>query len=288
MKSVFGFGALVIVAVLAQIVVPGRPVYHAGWFNVAIAALVIVVISRTNAVTKSLPDSKARAAAVAGIFGVAIAGVAGVACGLFAAEAQTVVGMPDSSVRVAALDRTLQFPSMGAAAARTPIDGALLLRAVPRSVVEMRAFDLRGGRLTITQPTGSAFLSPVLLMRDHQTIAGLNLPFDSFAVPAAHLAVKAVLFSTQEASQLRGARGKPGPAVLFDVSDESGRSVRGGLALARDGDTVRVGGVQLQPAILSYPAIEAIPIPNVFAAGLGFAAFVAGAVLATLRTPYRS
>ena len=75
-----------------------------------------------------------------------------------------------------------------------------IVQEIPRTVVAVKAFDARGNHLTITQPQGAVFLSPVLMMQHEQTISGLRVPFDSFNVPAAQRVVKALLFSPAEAA----------------------------------------------------------------------------------------
>src|SRR5581483_2184922 len=148
-----------------------------------------------------------------------------------------------------------------------------IVSAASRDVVYVEARDLTGDRLTITQPAGSVFLSPVLLMQQTQTIAGLTLPFDSFALPAAHRVAKAVLFSAQQAATLRGLSGSaPAPAVLFAVDDESGRPLPHAIAIARDGASVVAGGLRFHATVLQYPAVH-------IAAAPALAAVVAAAIL---------
>lgn len=285
MNSLFQLCAVIVVAVLIQLFFPGRDFYHYGWFNVSIAALVVVAFMQMRtALAKASP--RMRATLILVTSGAALVGVAGIASGLLAPDTETIVGAPGASVRVDELGRSLDFPLIenGTAAFRFPrVTGGFLLRPVPRSVAEVQAFDARGAHLTITQPSGSAFLSPVLLMQTHQTIAGMDLPYDSFAVPAARRMVKAVLFSAQQAAQLHGVSGTPGPAILFDVEDESERSLPNGIAFARDGQTVQVAGLRLQAKVLQYPAVEIVAIPNVIVVGFGLLLIAAGVVLATRR-----
>jgi hypothetical protein len=199
------------------------------------------------------------------------------------------------------LNATLDFPLVHAAKTATEVTlerpgrspltigrnvrsaGSFVLWSSPRDVVHVEARDLSGGRLTITQPTGTSFLSPVLLMQQRQTIAGLDVPFDSFAVPAAHRIVKAVLFSAAQAAMMRGfSAGALSPAVLFAVDDQDDRPLPHAIALARDGDAVTVGGLELRAAVLAYPAVEmasAPPLALVVIAGL----LVLGGTVATAR-----
>ena len=296
-----GFGAVaavVVVAVAAEIVFPGKATYHAGWFNVALVALVVITIlgARKHMMTRA-HSTPARVATIAIAFGAAIAGLAGAASGLLAPDNRTVVGAPGQRVRVDDLGGTLDFPltatesGEGSAELQVVLDrpprsplpigergrnaGSYVLRTTNRTVVYVEGRDPHaggGGRLTITQPQGASFLSPVLLMQQHQTIAGLDLPFDSFAVPAAHRNVRAVLFTPAEAATLRGMEGATTAAVLFAIDDEDGRPLPHAITLARSGATVSVGGLLLRAVVLAYPAVE-------IAAAPALGAILAGALL---------
>jgi hypothetical protein len=268
-------GALVVICVAAQILVPSRTVFHIGWYNVALtvlAILAIVGLRRTPLIA----------------FGIAVVAFAGVASGLLGPDPRTVVGAPGATVRVDEAGGTLVFPLAQSDSSTVLLERGssaqpigerrytltALLRRVPRSVVGIEAFDVRGAHLTITQPTGSAFLSPVLLMEDTQNIEGLDLPYDSFAVPAAHRIVKAVLFSQAQAASLPALASVNSPVVLFDLEDDAGNSIPHGIGIARDGGSVVIGGLRLQPTVLTYPAIEVSTIPHL--------AVVAGGVLLIL------
>lgn len=281
MTALFQLCAVIVAAVLVQLLFPGRDVYHYGWYNVALAALIVVMLMQLRGSLTKAPQNK-RARLVVVTLGTALIGLAGIANGLLAPDTQTVIGAPGASVRVDELGRSVQFPLVESASKAFPpleITGGFLLRPLPRTVVEVQAFDKRGAHLTVTQPSGSAFLSPVLLMQARQTIAGLNLPFDAFAVPAVHRIVKAVLFSPQQAAQLRAMTGSPSAAVLFDVEDEAEHSLPHGLAFVRDGDTAEVAGLRLHPKVVQYPALEIVAIPNVIVVGVGMLFIIAGAVL---------
>ncbi|HEX8805648.1 MAG TPA: hypothetical protein VF741_01820, partial [Candidatus Aquilonibacter sp.] len=208
--------ALVVFGVAAQILVPSRTLFHTGWYNVALAALAVWAIVGLR-----------RMPLVA--FGVAVIAFAGIASGLLGPDPRTVIGAPGTSVRVDEAGGALVFPLVQADASTVMLErgssaapigdrrftATALLRSVPRSVVAINAFDRRGAHLTITQPTGSAFLSPVLLMENTQNIDGLDLPFDSFAVPAAHRIVRAVLFSQAQAASMPALASAHAPIVLF-------------------------------------------------------------------------
>lgn len=287
--------SIVVVAVVVELLVPGRAAYHTGWFNVAMLGLVVACVLAARRPFVQARTPRARAGIVAIVFGAAIAGFAGAASGLLAPDNRTLVASPGERVRVDDLGGTLDFPLVARADAvvlerpgRKPLlvgdgsryAGSYIVRSAPRLVVYVEARDPHGKRLTITQPAGSSFLSPVLLMQQRQTIAGLSLPFDGFTVPAEHRNVKAVLFSAQEAATLRGAAGlPPGPAVLFAVDDENDRPLKHAIALARNGATVAVGGLLLRAAVLSYPAVDVIAVPPPIATIAGALLFVGGLAL---------
>lgn len=286
MNLFIALGAVTLAAVLLEMIAPGRAYYQSGWYNAALVALVALVIASASKVLRAAPASRVRAGIASAAFGFALAGIAGAANGLLAPGPQTIVGAPGQAVAVPDLGRSIEFPLIGNGTAAFPareVDGSFLLRPMPRTVVEVEAFDARGARVTITQPSGSAFLSPVLLMQQQQTIAGMALPFDTFAVPAAHRVVKAVLFTAQQAAALRGLEGSPVAAVLFDAEDDMQRSLPHGIALARDGATISLAGVRLRPSVLRYPALEVTPIPNAYVVSLALAAVCAGVLLAALR-----
>jgi hypothetical protein len=301
MNLLEGAAIATVIVVAVQIIFPGRDLYHAGWFNVTLATLAVTAVLSAR---KPFAQSKALAgkiAAMAVVFGVAIAGLAGVASGLLGPDNRTIVGAPGQRVRADDLNGSLNFPLAQAETANaTPLPivlerpghaplailngardaGTFILRPVPRTVVYVEARDARGGTLTVTQPSGTSFLSPVLLMQQRQTIGGMDLPYDSFAVPATHRMVKAVLFTSQQAAQLRGMAGTSRPAVLFAVDDERDRPLPHGLVLASDGQTVEAGGIALRGVVLSYPAVEVVSAPALSAV-IAAALLIAGGLIAT-------
>jgi hypothetical protein len=294
MTSFAAVALLVVVAGAAEVAFPGRDVYHSGWFNVAVIALIVVTIANARVQFTRVSTNRARAGVTATVFGVAVAGIATAASGLLGPDSRTIVGAPAQRVRVGDLGGMLLFPpadgeEAGSLASsdvildrpnRPPLSigdrsrnaGSFGVRAVSRDVAYVDARDSRGDRLTITQPSGSSFLSPVLLMQQRQTIAGLNVPFDSFAVPAAHRLVKAVLFNAAQAGAMRALQGGAGPAVLFAVDDENDRPLPNAIGAVRSGATTDVGGLQLRAVVFSYPAVEIVAVPPL-------AAIIAGALL---------
>jgi hypothetical protein len=286
-----------VAAVLVELAIPGRAVYHAGWYNVGLSALVILTIAASRRRFREARTPRARLAIVALVAGVATTGIAGAASGLLGPDDQSFVGAPGQRIRVEGLGvlvfplAATELPSDARVAlerlVRGPIEvdgqprdaGNFILWTSPRAVAYVEARDARGNRLTVTQPAGSAFLSPVLLMQHRQTIAGLDLPFDSFNVPAAHRVVKAVLFtSAQEAMLLHGA-GRPGEsAVLFAVDDENDRPLPHAIALSAGGQTVSAGGLLLRGTVATYPSVEIVSAPNSVVTAMGTLLALAGLV----------
>lgn len=150
--------------------------------------------------------------------------------------------------------------------------GGVMLMTEPMRAAYVDASDLRGNHLTITQQTGSTFLSPVLLFRDSQSIAGSMHFVSSFELPGVKRSVKVVYFTAEDVEKMHvpvppDAAGKP--ALLYDVFDESNKSV--GIGLAPSGAEARIGGVLLKATLGSYPQllIASVPAPIALFAGLG-------------------
>jgi hypothetical protein len=285
-------GAFVVFLVAFQAVVPGRDFYHTGWYSVALVALAVWTLLSVRGGMRSVASSRARAGIVLCAFGVGAIAFTGIASGLLGPDTHTVVGAPGSTVPLQEIGGTLVFPLTQAdspvmlerGGRAQPIEqqrytSTALLRTAPRTVVAIDASDARGAHLTMTQPTGSAFLSPVLLMQQHQSIANMDAPYDSFALPAAHLIVKAVLFSAREAASMPALAALPGAAVLFYLGDDTGTPIPHGIGVAHDGQSIVLGGVRLRPSVLTYPAIEVISIPDLVVMTSGLIAILVGALL---------
>ena len=164
-------------AVIVEVVVPGKSLYHSGWYNVAIAAVGVATFAGGRRRFLVVRVARVRAALAVLIAGTAILVVAGLANGLLAPDNQTVIGAPGQRVRVESLG-TIVFPvataetvtatvhlerpfhSLIEIGQRSHAAGDFILRTQMRSVVYVEARDLRGNRLTVTQPEGIAFLSP--------------------------------------------------------------------------------------------------------------------------------
>lgn len=297
----FALAVIVVVAtVAAEIALPGRAVYHYGWFNVLLTAVAVIAFVAARKSFRAARTAAARWALVAILFGTAIAAFAGVANGLLAPDNQTVIGAPGERVRVESLG-VLSFPLASADARQSVVTlqrrhgsisigerrretGNFIVRTFQRNVASIEARDARGNRLTITQPSGSAFLSPVLLMQHRQTIAGMDLPYDSFNVPAARRVVKAVSFSPEQTSLISHGTAPMGDtAVLFAVDDENERPLRDAIGLSVGGRPVKLGGLWLRATVGSYPAVDVVAAPNFAATLLGEAFAIGGLLVLAVR-----
>jgi hypothetical protein len=281
MTGFYAATAVVCTVVVAELFFPGQAAYHAGWFNALLVAIAVGIVVSVRRVAGAVPRTLLALTLCA--IGVVVVASTGVAYGLLAPDDATVIAAPDATVPVADLGGTLHFGSDGTialirgssatmvAASGSRLVGSFILRAIPRTDIAVDATDARGGHLTITQPNGSVFLSPVLTMQQRQTISGVALPFDTFAVPALHRTVHAMLFDPHQAIALLPAfQAGGGSAILFAVDDDTDRPLPGGIAVARDGGTVAVSGLRLRPIVTSYPALTylAVPMPSIVVLGL--------------------
>lgn len=285
--------AAALLALLWSYALPESPALHYGWVSAALIALTAWGWYR----------SKPRSAAMFALNGgAAMLTFAFAANGLLAPDAQQIVGAPGQDARVSGESFLIRFPGVDAAGTRSQpvqlVRGSRVdaiepvritfdrrFRLAERDCVYVQAFDARGGSLTITQPTGAVFLSPVLLMQQRQAIANLTVPFDSFAVPAVHRIVKAVLFTAAQSAALHAQ--SSGLSILFAVDDQNDVPLPHAISMTGNGQRVSVGGVQLRGVAFSYPAVVCSSIPNVLAVCAGLLVLFAGAFL-RLRTPSRS
>jgi hypothetical protein len=291
---VIAFWLLIAVAVAmtaAQELFPGNPLFHKGWYNVLDAALLIIAAYRPR---KDL----------IALGGAAMIVLAGVASGLMGPDTHTVVGSPGATVADDQIGASFVFPlaqprddprtitvalqsgsSLVSIGASRRYFGGLVLWQTPRAAVWVSAADPAGNRLTITQPTNGSFLSPVLSMQQTTTIAGMNVRYDTFAVPALRRTVKAVLFTAGQAARLGPQAPPPGtPAVLFAVADRQDRPVPGGIGIVASGSQKTIGGLRLRGEVGDYPAVNVASAPYLPVLIVGGLILLAGAA----RTAFRS
>jgi hypothetical protein len=275
---------------LAQDVDPGVALYHYGWYNALAAAFFIVAALQLRTLRKTQP-ARITGLAIAA-FGAAIVVFAGVASGLMGPDTHTVVGAPGASVRDDDAGGSFVFPLQGTVVrfergrSAVTVDGGrrytggFIFWQEPRTVVSVTAADKKGNHLTVTQPTNPSFLSPVLMMQQSTTIAGMDVQFDSFAVPAVSRSIRAVLFSVQQAAQLHSPLIVAGqPAVLFSVSDQHDRAIPNGIGIVAPGKQRMIGGLLLGATVQTYPAIVVASAPYLPVLVIGLIAIIAGAVM---------
>jgi hypothetical protein len=279
--------AVSVAMTLAQDAAPGAAVFHYGWYNALDAAAFIVAAMQLRSLRKTYA-AKMPGLAIAA-FGAAIVVFAGVASGLMGPDTHTVVGAPGASVRDDDAGGSFLFPLQGTTVrfergrSAVAIDGGrrytggFILRQQPRTVVAVTAADPKGNHLTVTQPTNPSFLSPVLLMQQTTAIAGMDVQFDSFSVPAMSRSVRAVLFSAQQAAQLHSPAIVAGqPAVLFSVTDQRDKEVPNGIGIVAPGAQRLIGGLLLGATVQTYPAIVVASAPYLPVVVAGLLAIVAG------------
>ncbi len=295
MRTYVSLATAIVGVVVLQALLPDRTVWHEGWYSVVLAGALALLLRTTLA----LP-SRGRPARFVVTFGVAVIAFAGIASGLLAPDPQELVAAPGSIVPTPDLGGSLLFAPLRIADApqllrsgHAPLrviseryTGAFVLREVMRTVVAIDAYDASGGHLTITQPTGSAFSSPVLLMQQSQSIHGLDLPVDEFALPAAHRIVKVALFSPRQVALLRGVAEPSRPALLFLVADETDQPLPHAIAFVSSGDTVTVAGLRLRGQVLRYPAVDVLSAPSLPALIIGLCLLLIGLLLAIARRVY--
>ena len=283
--SGFAAAALAVAAaVVVEIALPGRAVYHAGWYNVLLGALVVVSVAAGRRLLVASRDhararrdrrrsSSARRSSDCGRR-------QRIACARQSNDRRR--ARPARPRRRARHDSSFRSPrpecrdrrrsrssvpftrrSTIGERARNSREASSCAR-MPRNVVYVEARDPRGNRLTITQPTGTVFLSPVLLMQHRQTIAGMDLPFDSFNVPAARRVVKAVSLRRRKPRCCCTAGRRPArrrcslPSTMRTI----GRC-RTAIATERRRANRSRRRIAACAAWSRYPAVEVVAVPNI-------------------------
>lgn len=119
MNAFLSLAPLTLAVVACELLFPGRDFYHYGWFNVALASLVVACLIAVRKSFRAAKSVRARIGIVAIAFGAGIVGFAGVASGLLAPDNRVVVGAPGANVRVDELGGMLAFPLKTAGAGRS-------------------------------------------------------------------------------------------------------------------------------------------------------------------------
>jgi len=270
--------------VFAQDFVPSWSAFHSWQYAAALALATIAVAGYAWGARRGADGDFGARVFVAAIGAVVIM-VAGIASGLLGPDTETVLRAPGTVAPLPDVGAAGFFPIADPAAiargdARIQIRrrdgsafdvgtgerrffGTTALETTPQIAAYVEARDGGGGRLTITQPTNAAFLSPVLLFPQRVAIAGRSLPADAFALPAMHRQVKAFYFSKAAAAATSQAHGLAGESVLFAVDDDGGRLEPSGIGFVSSGQERSIGGVRFRVAVGTYPAlvVSAVPYP---------------------------
>jgi len=279
-------------ATLAQDVAPGLDAYHSWQYATGLGfAALLLLAALWRALRSGRLGGRRFAFALAGALTVSIGGLAS---GLLGPDTITVRGTPGTVTPVPDLGVAAFFGQTDAAgiAAGTaaitlrsrsaapvdiepghPIYGSMSVEyLVPAPAAFIDAHDSHGNHLTITQPQGAAFLSPILLFPADQPIHGTTFPIDTFAVPAFARIVRTLYFSPAAEKQFPHANFK-GPVVLFSMTGDDG--AQAGISIAESQKPVVVGGITLEATIGTYPRLAVASAPPLAASSIGIAAFLA-------------
>jgi hypothetical protein len=300
-------GFVAIALVLAQDVAPGAAFYHSWQYALALAVALALMAGYAAGAWRGHDGPVGRRLVLA-LAGLAVVDLAGLASGLLGPDTATIVGTPGTVAPI---------PVLGAAAFFAPADadalargaGSVVLRRrghsaielgvgtrrllgdsvvslTPRPALYVEAWDARGAHLTVTQPAGTAFLSPVLQFGTRQRITdALTVPVDGFATPAQHRSFRALYFSPRDLAGFPHRIGDPSrPAVILTVADDAGRPL--GIALSQGG-RLALGGVTLRLTLGTYPALAIASAPDPVALALGLGAFVLGLIWVAALTRLR-
>ena len=307
--TAIGAAVVALALVAAQDVVPAFEPFHQWQYALALAILAWVLCAYAAGALRGSDGSDGKAVGLA-VVGALVVLAAGLASGLLGPDTTRVVRAPGTVAPLPDVRGAAFFGSADAAAIErgdasvvlrrrshkdivvTPGErkflGASVLLLEPRSAAYIEATDAAGNRLTITQPSGPSFLSPVLLFRDEQMIAGATHRIDAFTLPARRRVFKVVYFSAAQLTAVRPTSERvAGPALLYAASDaQTGRPL--GIILGASGVPVRLADVRLRAVLGSSPALVIASAPHPYALFVGIALFVIGlgaAALVRARTP---
>ena len=301
-ESALAVALAAIALVAAQIVFPTLDFFHTWQYALVLAILVWVL--GVTAFDAFRAGGSGRAMGIA-FLGALVVTVVGLASGLLGPDTARVIRVPgtvapipdigaaaffsgaepatiargDASVTV----RRLRHSDVVVAPGARKFIGAAVLLLEPRTVAYLEAWDERGNHLTITQPTGTSFLSPILLFRDQQAIAGVPHPVDAFTLPGAQREIKAVYFTPAQAASLPGTPGPPGVgAVLFAIFSGNARAAPS-IVVGRSGQTVASAGVRLRATLGRYPQLVVASAPQPEGLALGVLLFLGGLIATLVR-----
>ncbi len=299
------FALIGIGSTLVQFVLAGRDWYHSWQYAATEAIALVVMVAYAWGARMGADGPRGRRVALALVGAIAVSG-AGLASGLIGPDTVTIVGAPGGVTPVPDVGAAAFFgpadaeaihagtasltlrrrgaPELSVGHTPTPLDLSVVYRA-ERPAVYVVAHDERGARLTVTQPTNSTFLSPVLLFRGTQAIGEKTYPFDTFAVPALHRVVRALYFTPADLAAFR--HGLPGSdgGVVVSVADDNGAPL--GITIAPAGREISIAGLRLTMSLGSYPVLMVASAPQPFVVLGGLALFAIACLWSLLPLPVK-
>jgi hypothetical protein len=294
-------GCIAIGFVIAQDLLPGLDWYHSWQYAAVLVICAIVLVRAALQELRTGPRAGGKAFAVAFV-GALVVTIAGVLSGLLGPDTITISGAPGTvtpvpDIGMAAFFAQADPESLARGDAQVTLrakDGAELMVASGHNqyagtsiaYLELQpaayivARDGHGNRLTVTQPSNTSFLSPVLLFPNKQEIRGASQPLDTFATPALHRIIHALYYSRTEAGNFTR-DGVTGPAIVVSAADDAGKSL--GIGLLRSGTPSVAGDVHLTATIGTYPRLLVASAPHPAALIIGLLMFLGGIGASFLR-----
>jgi hypothetical protein len=295
-----------IALVLAQDLYPATPLYHTWQYALALTIALVVMGAYANGARRG-DDGVVGKKLLVALAGAAIVDIAGLASGLLGPDTASVTGTPGTVVPVPALGAAAFFapadasaiargdagvvlrrrnaPEIAVAGSSRRIAGESLLYLEHRPAAYVDVSDERGAHLTVTQPTNASFLSPVLLFTARQRIGELDVPLDTFAVPARHRIVHALYFTPHDLANFPhanvGNADISHPALILTVADDAGKPL--GITLAGSGNEVGIAGLRVRATVGTYPVLAVAAAPATWALVTGIVLFLAGVGWSALR-----
>jgi hypothetical protein len=291
--------AIAIALVVAQDLYPATALYHTWQYALALAIALVVVLAYANGARRN-DDGVVGKRLLIAMAGAAIVGVAGLASGLLGPDTASVAGTPGTVVPVPALGAAAFFsaadadsiargagsvtlrrrnaPEIALAGSARRVTGESLLYLEPHPAAYVDLADERGAHLTVTQPSNTSFLSPVLLFRERQRIGSLDVPFDTFAAPSKHRILRALYFTPADLAQFghASARGidTSRTALVVTAADDAGKPL--GITLVGSGKEAVLAGLRVRATIGEYPLLAVASAPPTWALIAGVVLFLAG------------
>jgi hypothetical protein len=307
--TAIAFALLAIGLTVAQDLWPARDWYHAWQYTVIVVIAIVVMAAYAWRAWRGGdgPNGKRISLALAGAVAVAVAGLLS---GLIGPDSVTVVGTPGTVTPIADLGAAaffapadpLTIPRGDATVTLRRRDAAPMTvgpRPVPiglwvaftqsRPAAYVVVRDDRGERLTITQPTSPAFLSPVMLFRQSQQIHDRAFPLDTFAVPAAHRVVRILYFTPADVATFRRDPAAPAPtepAAILSVTDDAG--AQRGITMVASGREAAIGDLHVTITLGTYPVLQLASAPQPFVVLGGLAVFLLAGAWAFVPAKSRS